>query len=116
GRVTRASAPGLVVQGAGLFDPFVALDATLEVQGLVDADDVLLGELGDLAVVVDADLVELLLQNRTDAGNLLQVVGLAVDWRGQALIAVFDLGTGGGRVTRGGRIVLRGHGLRRRLG
>src|SRR5690606_1239926 len=60
-----------------LTDPVVALDASLEVQEIVDPGDVFRRKRGDLIEAGDAEGVELAFEHRADAGDLLEVVGLA---------------------------------------
>ena len=63
-------------QGLGLLDPFLALDAAVEIELRVQPVALGLLEVGDLPPCPDAEPVELLLDLRSDAGNRLEVVGL----------------------------------------
>src|SRR3954466_2927255 len=62
---------------AGLVDPAVPLDAAVELEVGVKLGGVLGLHGADLPVVVDAGVVELLLQLRADARELGEVVGRA---------------------------------------
>src|SRR6478672_12465092 len=61
-------------QDARLLHPVLALDASLEVERLADAVDVLGGPVGDLLVADHAQLVELLLDQHTDAADALEIL------------------------------------------
>src|SRR5690606_673414 len=64
-------------QGAGERHPAVALDAAVELELGIELGDVGLAHGGDLPVVEDAGLVQGLLELRTDARDLRQIVGSA---------------------------------------
>src|SRR5450631_317712 len=71
-------------QHASLVDPIVAGDAAVELEVGVELVGVVLAHRGDLPIVEDAVLVELLDDLRADAGQLGEVVGCAAR-RGEQL-------------------------------
>jgi hypothetical protein len=74
-----------VSQKLALRDPFFALDAALEAQVLINPVHFVLAPVGNLVEVEETKPMQGFLQLRTDAGDDLQVVGLAATSRCQPL-------------------------------
>ena len=71
-------------------DPIVVLDGAVELELLVEPGDLVVGEIGDLLELDQAELVQLLLELGRDAGDQLEIVGLALRLL-EALEGVFAL-------------------------
>ena len=82
----------------GLGDPAVALDAAVQLEVAVELGDVARLHGGELPVVEDAGLVELLLELRADAVELGQIVRSAA--RGGEALELLACSAGGGRIVR----------------
>src|SRR6185437_3647420 len=65
-------------QRHGLRYPVLVLDHAVKRERLIDIGDLVVGEIGDLFELDHAELVQLLLELGRDAGDQLQIVGLAL--------------------------------------
>lgn len=61
-----------------LWNPFISFNSAGKITGDIDIVYILLREIGNLAEVVYAHLIEVFFDNRPDTVDLLQVVGLGL--------------------------------------